>query len=184
MKKSILFILLIGHLPNLEALPSEVYVAYQLKDGEKVKEIAERFHVPFSKLVAYNKQWQTDGIKPGCLVRIPTEHIKKVVNIDNDILYENKNEFADSDSLRKIQEQDANLAYDLQMIPRKLYVNINEVNLLLAKIKSAQPISDMEIVFSDGTSTQLTNTKDQLQLLTSLRRNSFVSNNMNLTLDH
>ncbi len=184
MKKTILLFGFIICITTLFALPSEVYVAYQLKDGEKVKEIAERFHVPFSKLVAYNKQWQTDGIKPGSTVRIPTEHIKKVVNIDNEILYENKNEFADIDSLKKIQEQELNLAQDFKMIPHKLYVNINVVNLQIVNLKSSRPVSDIEIVFSDGSSTMLTTTSDQLQLLTSLKRNSFVSNNMNLALDH
>ncbi len=184
MKKSLLFFVLIGSISLIQALPSEVYVAYQLKDGEKVKEIAERFHVPFAKLIAYNKQWQTDGIKPGCTVRIPTEHIKKVVNIDNEILYENKNELADIDSLKKIQEQEMGLALDFKMIPHKLYVNINVVNLQLVNLKSSRPVSDIEIIFSDGTSTMLTSTNDQMQLLTSLKRNSFVSYNMNLALDH
>lgn len=51
MKKTILLFGFIICITTLFALPSEVYVAYQLKDGEKVKEIAERFHVPFSKLL-------------------------------------------------------------------------------------------------------------------------------------
>jgi LysM repeat protein len=183
MKKLILLFTICSAIHTLVALPSEVYVAYQLKDGEKVKEIAERFHVPFHKLVAYNKQWQTDGIKPGITVRIPTEHIKKVVNIDNEILYENKNSFSETDSLKTVTEQDINIARELQMISNKLYVNINVVNLLLTNLKSSRPVSDIEIIFSDGTSTTLSSAGDELNLLSSLRRNSFVSNNMNLAFD-
>lgn len=184
MKALLLFITSCLFVFHSSAAPTEIYVAYQLKDGEKIKEIAERFHVPFHKLVAYNKQWQTDGIKTGVMVRIPTEHIKRVTiansqNKDN-VLYENKNSYIIKDSIA-IDENIIDMsAAELEMFAKNLYINIVDVNAMIAQMKSTSLGNDIILVFSDGTTAALSNPVDQQNILTSLKRNSFVSQNLNL----
>lgn len=184
MKKTILFIAICFiAFPSFTA-PTEIYVAYQLKDGEKVKEIAERFQVSIQKLVAYNKQWQTDGIKAGITIRIPTEHIKKVTLADaqgkENILYENKNSYIINEN-EPINENIADIfPTELEMQARNLFININEVNELISKMKSTSLGNDIILVFSDGSSESLGNPVDQLNILTSLKRNCFVAQNLNL----
>lgn len=184
MKKIVLFFAVCFFaLPSFTA-PTEIYVAYQLKDGEKVKEIAERFHISIQKLVAYNKHWQTDGIKAGITIRVPTEHIKKVTLADaqgkESILYENKNSYIINEN-EPINENVAEIfPTEMEMLARNLFININEVNELIVKMKSTSLGNDIILVFSDGSSVSLGSPVDQLNILTSLKRNCFVAQNLNL----
>ncbi len=184
MKKIVLFITSCLLLSFSYALPTEIYVAYQLKDGEKIKEIAERFHVSFHKLIAYNKLWQSEGIKPGITVHIPTEHIKKVTIANNrggdHVLYENRNIYIIAENTPIDGNALDSSASELEMLARNLYINIENVNELIARMKTASLGNDIVLVFSDGSSVSLSSQVDQLNILTSLRRNCFVAQNLNL----
>ena len=152
--------------------PKEYYLTHKYVDGEKLKDIAATYQVPFDKFIELNRIVATSGIKPGDIVRIP------MLNLDAIVATYNGQEY----SLLWIEDFTKMNGMDSSSIilSELLHISIESLNNGLVNITNKRNMDQVTIYFTNDEKVEIFDPEQIKMLLNSLLRVHFLRNNTHM----
>jgi hypothetical protein len=168
------FILLLFSYFNASAydFPKDYYFAHKYIDGERLKDIAATYQVPFEKMLEINKNAATSGLKQGDIVRIPIVNLESIVAVYNGEEYSLLwiEDFANMNGI------DSNSI----MINELVHISIESLNNGLTNIVNKRYMDQVTIFFTNDLKVEIYDPEQIKMLFTSLQRIHFLRNNSHM----